>query len=129
LPEYYPLHADFLSRLALTFSHGDYAAIEAISSKEETAMLLYQRALKYYPDFRAYLGLGSLYQKKGNFYTSIKILEQGIDYFPDSQELTLCLGISLINMGEFKKALVCFDKFPDSNESRQFVPICRKAIS
>jgi radical SAM superfamily enzyme YgiQ (UPF0313 family) len=129
LPEYYPLHADFLSRLALTFSHGDYAGIKAIADKEETAILLYQRALKYHPDFRAYLGLGALYQKKGNFFASIKILEQGLDYFPDSRQLTLCLGISLINMGEFNKALACFDKFPDSNESHRFVPICRKAVS
>jgi radical SAM superfamily enzyme YgiQ (UPF0313 family) len=129
LPEYYPLHADFLSRLAMTFSHGDYAAVEAIVNKEETAILLFQTALKYHSDLRAYLGLGVLYQKRGNFSDSIEILEKGLVYFPDSQQLTLCLGISLINLGEFKKALTCFDKFPDSNESRRFVPICRKVVS
>ena len=129
LPEYYPLHADFLSRLGMTFSHGDYAAIETIIQKEETALLLYQRALKYYPDLRAYLGLGVLYQKQGKFSDSIRVLEQGLAYFPNNQPLSICLGVSLMNMKAFKKALMYFEKFSDADESRRFAPICKKAIS
>ena len=129
LPEYYPLHADFLSRLGMTFSHGDYAAIETIPKKEETAILLYQRALKYHPDLRAYLGLGVLYQKQGKYSDSIHMLEQGLSYFPDSHPLSICLGISLMNMNAFEKALTYFEKFPDADESRRFVPICINALS
>jgi anaerobic magnesium-protoporphyrin IX monomethyl ester cyclase len=128
LPEFYPLHADFLSRLGMTFSHGDYAAIETITRKEQTAILLYQRALKYYPDLRAYLGLGMLYQQQRIFSDSIRILEQGLAHFPDSQPLSICLGISLMNIKAFEKALRYFEKFPDADESHRFVPICKKEI-
>lgn len=128
LPEFYPLHADFLSRLGMTFGHGDYAAIETIAGKEETAILLYQRALRYHPDLRAYLGLGVLFQKQGKFSDSIRILEQGLSYFPNSQPLSICLAISLMNIKAFEKALTYFEKFSDADESRRFVPICKKAI-
>ncbi|MGB9498107.1 MAG: B12-binding domain-containing radical SAM protein, partial [Dissulfuribacterales bacterium] len=56
--ELYPMHADFLSRLGMTFSHGDYAKIEAVGDRERIAEKLYLRALRYFPDHRAYLGLG-----------------------------------------------------------------------
>ena len=35
--EFYQMHADFLSRLAMTFTHGDYARIEEIKEKENIA--------------------------------------------------------------------------------------------
>ena len=61
------LHADFLSRLAMTFSHGDYAAIDAIPEPRAVAERLYKRALEYHPDHRAFLGLGMLFQKQRKF--------------------------------------------------------------
>ena len=36
-PEFYPLHADFLSRLAMTFHQGDFSRIDAIPGKGQTA--------------------------------------------------------------------------------------------
>ncbi len=65
--EFYLLHAEFLSRLAMTFDHGDYAGIEAIPNKTSIAENLYRRALGYHPDQRAYLGLGIILQKEGSF--------------------------------------------------------------
>ena len=56
--QFYEMHADFCSRLAMTFSQGDYANNEAIKGKAEAAETLFNKALLYAPDHRAYLGLG-----------------------------------------------------------------------
>ena len=39
--ELYPMHSDFLSRLAMTFDHGDYAGIEMIKEKGESEFVNY----------------------------------------------------------------------------------------
>lgn len=94
----YPFHADFFSRLGMTFSHGDYAGVEAIPGKDAVAEQLYKQALKYGTDHRAYLGLGILNQKKGNFQESAVILSSGVDHFPDSVDMQKCLEISRMNI-------------------------------
>lgn len=94
----YGMHADFLSRLAMTFSHGDYAGIPEIRDKEETAESLYKRSLEYAPDHRAYLGLGILNQKKRDYAASIEIVTRGLKNFPDSEQLRQCLDISCRNL-------------------------------
>ncbi len=93
----YELHADFLSRLAMTFSHGDYADIPEIKEKEATAKKLYKKSLKYAPNHRAYLGLGILLQKEGDYHASINILSEGLKKYPESGQLKQCLGVSNIN--------------------------------
>jgi len=90
----YEKHADFYSRLAMTFSHGDYSRIEAIREKEETAEKLYLKSLDYAPNHRTYLGLGILKQESGDSRKSIQILSEGIEHFPGSEALNLCLGIA-----------------------------------
>jgi anaerobic magnesium-protoporphyrin IX monomethyl ester cyclase len=90
----YEKHADFLSRLAMTFSHGDYSNIPEIREKERTAKKLYERSLEYAPNHRAYLGLGILNQKQGDYNASIKILTEGLKIYPDSGYLNQCLKIS-----------------------------------
>ncbi len=96
----YVHHADFLSRLGMTFSHGDYANIPEIREKDLTAKRLFERALKYAQDHRAYLGLGILSQKQGNYDASIKILSEGLKFYPESMHLKQCLDISNMNKGE-----------------------------
>ncbi|MEW6587498.1 MAG: radical SAM protein, partial [Nitrospirota bacterium] len=91
-------HADFLSRLAMTFSHGDYAAVEAIPEKEKVAERLFSRALSYFPDHRAYLGLGIIKQRSGRYEESVAVLSEGTKYYPDSEQLAVCLGISFMNL-------------------------------
>lgn len=125
----YESHADFLSRLAMTFSHGDYSLIEAIPEKEKISQRLYERALFYYPDHRAYLGLGIIKQKQGKYEESAQILSDGIKHFPDSEQISICLGIAYMNMGRYKEALDCFKKFPESKEALQYVSACYKAMS
>ncbi len=122
------LHADFLSRLAMTFSHGEYASVQAIPDKDRIAELLYKKALSYAPVLRAYLGLGSLLQRLERYQESIAVLTQGMRRYPESDQLALCCGISHICLGQFKTALVCFDAFPESPEMEPYRKECRRAM-
>jgi radical SAM superfamily enzyme YgiQ (UPF0313 family) len=127
-PLFYPLHADFLSRLGLTFSHGEYAGIEEIPEKEKTAQKLFQRALDYHPDHRAYLGLGMLAQRQNDFVGSIRILKEGIGHFPESEELLTCMGIDHMNLGDFRAAIACFSPFEGNGRVDGYIEACRKRL-
>lgn len=126
--ELYESHADFLSRLAMTFSHGDYAAIEAIPHKDELAERLYNRALTYFPHHRAYFGLGILKQKQRQYEESISILSEGIRYFPESEQLAICIGISHMNLSQYEKALSCLQKFSHSENALKYIHACNQAL-
>ncbi len=124
----YPLHADFCSRLAMTFTHGDYARIEGIRDKDRLAEKLYTKALRYHPDHRAYLGLGILHQKKQEYALSARFLLEGLQHFPRSRQLRLCLGISRMNLGRFTEALSCFDKCHGEPEVERLIAACKQAL-
>jgi len=126
--EFYEMHSDFLSRIGMTFSHGDYAGIEAIPEKEKIAEGLFKKALDYYPDHRAYLGWATIKQINQVYRASIRILTEGMEYFPDSEPLNLCQGINYMNCGEFSKALSFFLKFKDSKEAVYYIAECYKAL-
>jgi anaerobic magnesium-protoporphyrin IX monomethyl ester cyclase len=126
--ELYESHTDFLSRLAMTFSHGDYSAIEAIPQKDELSERLYERALSCFPDHRAYLGLGILRQKQRKYKESIAILSEGTKNFPESEQLAVCLGISYMNLSEYEKALQCLQKFSHSEDVIKYIRSCYKAL-
>ena len=126
--ELYPMHSDFLSRLAMTFDHGDYAEIESIKEKEKIAEKLYKRSLQYCPDPRAFLGLGIAKQKSSNYKQSVKILAKGIKHFPNDQKLHLCMGISYMNLLEYKKALSYLRPFQESKEVQPYIANCYKAL-
>jgi anaerobic magnesium-protoporphyrin IX monomethyl ester cyclase len=127
-PEMAPLHADFLSRLGLTFTHGDYAAIEEVPSKEQTAEGLFRRALSYHPDHRAYLGLGILAQRQHDFAGSIRVLSEGVEHFPKSEALHTCMGIDYMNLGDFQNALKCFLPFEGTGQVHNYIAECRKRL-
>ncbi len=112
----------------MTFSHGDYAKNDVIKAKDETAEKLYRKSLSYYPNHRAYLGLGIVKQKNREFEESIKILSEGIEFFAESQDLNLCLGISHINLEEYDKALPYFLKFPDSKKADYNIARCYQEL-
>ncbi len=124
----YESHADFLSRFGMTFSHGDYASIEAIPEKEKVAQRLYERSLSYRPNQRAYLGLGIIMQKQRQYVESIKILSEGVKHFPESESIVTCLGISYMNLGKHREALNCFQKFPDLPEVLQYIAACYNSL-
>lgn len=121
-----PLNADFCSRLAMTFSHGDYARIEAVPDPDGTAETLYRRSLAYFPDHRAFLGLAVLHQKRGEHSEAARLLEEGLIRFPESEPLSLCLGISLMSTGRLEAALALFERFPGSGEAAGYAEQCRK---
>jgi len=127
--ELYPLHADFCSRLAMTFDHGDYADIDAIHGKKRTAEKLYKKALSYFPDPRAYLGLGIIYQKRRIYQESILILTEGLSHFPDDHQLNLCLGISHMHVGAYDKALSFLIPLQSSKQALQYIINCYQALN
>lgn len=121
-------HADFLSRLGMTFSHGDYAPIEAIPGKDAVAGRLYERALAYAPDQRAFLGLGIIRQKQGRHGEAISLLSEALQKFPKNESIAICLGISFMNRGDYREALTQFQRFPDSREALHYANICIHAL-
>lgn len=124
----YPFHADFLSRLGLTFSHGDYARVDQIRDRDRIAEKLYQKSLHYAPDHRAYLGLGILQQKNRQYEESIAVLERALGHFPHSVPLHTCLGLSYLNLGDYRAALSHFPEETDSEEIKSYIHICREAL-
>jgi tetratricopeptide (TPR) repeat protein len=127
--EFYPLHADFCARLGMTFDHGDYAQNDAIKDKKRIAENLYLKALTYHPHPSAYLGLGILNQKKSDYHESIKILSEGIGYFPNNEQLNICLGVSHMNLGDFKTALPFLLKFQHSKQALELIINCYRAMN
>ncbi len=125
---FYELHADFLSRLGMTFSHGDYARIEAIREKQKIAGGLYKRSLDYYPNDRAYLGLGIVRQQERDFRGSVSVLSEGIRVFPDNEQLNICLGLSYMNLGKYEKALESFLKFRNSEHAAPHIAECYRVL-
>ena len=124
----YPLHAGFCSRLAMTFDHGDYSRIDAIRHKDDIAEKLYRRSLTYYPNARAYLGLGILNQKKGAYREACDLLSHGLSHFPKDPQLNICLGVSLMNLERYEQALSCFSGFEHVKEAAYFAGECRKVL-
>jgi anaerobic magnesium-protoporphyrin IX monomethyl ester cyclase len=124
----YPLHADFLSRLGMTFSQGDYANIPYIKKKDQVAERLFLKALNYGPDLRAFLGLGMVKQKNRDFLASVSALQKGVQHFPESESLHLCLAISYMNLGRYQEALPHLLKFPNSAEGASHLETCRQAL-
>ncbi len=127
--ELYEEHADFLSRLGMTFSHGDYSMVEAIENKDGIAEKLFRKSLDYYPNDRAYLGLGMLQQKNRRFEEAVEILSKGVELFPDSEDLSLCLGISYMNIGNYNAALSRLQKMQDSKEATYYIEKCQQELS
>jgi hypothetical protein len=101
-------HADFYSRLGMTFTHGDYAKIDAIADKEAIAEKLFLKSLSYFPDFRAYLGLAILYQKQRLFQKSMGVISQALSHFSGSMDLHICQGVNHMNLNDFDRALSIF---------------------
>jgi anaerobic magnesium-protoporphyrin IX monomethyl ester cyclase len=127
-PDLYACHADFLSRLGMTFSHGDYANDTRIKDTDATARGLFQRALTYHPDLRAFLGLGMLFLKHKQIDPAIQILDQGLTHFPGSKDLGLCKGICLMNQQQFADALVCLSDLNQHPDVRHYLAICKKEL-
>ena len=125
-PEMYPLHADFLSRLALTFSHGDYAINPQVENNLATAVMLFERSLHYHPDHRAFWGLGLVYQHLRRFDESLAVLQQGIEHHKTSLDLHMALANSLMRLHRYPEARQCLEAIPDHPRAvEQLIRCCR----
>jgi len=129
IKELYPWHADFLSRLAMTFSHGEYANDTRVKNQAETAEELYLKALSYAPDERAFLGFAMLYQRQKHFDKSISILEKGLTHHSENKDLNLCMGISHMNTGRYKTALIFLEKVKTYPGARPYIDICHQHLN
>jgi radical SAM superfamily enzyme YgiQ (UPF0313 family) len=125
----YEMHADFWSRLGMTFSHGDYSRIDAIKDKDEIAEKLFKKSLAYHANGRAYLGLGMIEQKRKRFENAVEILSKGAMLFPDNEELNLCLGIGYMNLGDCSAALTYLLKLQRSKEASYYIEKCQQELS
>ncbi len=121
-----PFHADFCSRLAMTFSHGDYARIPEVPNADRVAETLYRRSLGFFPDHRAYLGLAVLLQKRGDHAEALRLLQEALERFPESEPLGLCLGVTLMSVGRYDEALAWFSRFPESWDAAAYAARCRE---
>jgi radical SAM superfamily enzyme YgiQ (UPF0313 family) len=126
--ELYPWHAAFFSRLAMTFDHGDYCAIDGMKHKDRLVEKLYRRSLTYYPNTEAYLGLAILNQKRGAPRAAVEVAAQGCAHFPNDARLNICLGVGLMNLAQYDQALERLLKFQDEKDALRFAARCYEAM-
>ncbi len=112
----------------MTFDHGDYSGIDAIKNKDKIAARLYQKALQYHPNARAYLGLGIFNQKKQAYAASVTILSQGLEYFPDDEQLNICMAVSRMHTGAYQEALSYLLKFQHLQQTLGLIANCYHAL-
>lgn len=124
----YPQHSRFFSRLAMTFDHGDYSAIDAIQPKDRLVEKLYRQSLNFYPNAEAYLGLAILNQKRDAQQDALDILSHGLSHFPNDVRLNVCLGVGLMNLADYDQALDRFLEFPDDKYAVHFAARCYEAL-
>ncbi len=128
-PELYPMHADFYSRLAISFDKGEYSRVEALGDSKVIAEKLYRKSLEYHPVPRAYLGIGMIRQKNRDLAGSIEVLSEGVKHFPDDELINTCLGISYMNLGQFNSALSYLLKFQESQQALNFIATCYNGLN
>ena len=124
----YPQHSRFFLRLAMTFDHGDYSAVDVPRYKDRLVETLYRQSLNYYPNAEASLGLGILHQKRGAHRDAVDILLEGLSHFPDDARLNICLGAGLMNLADYDQALARFLEFPDEKDAVHFAARCYEAL-
>jgi Tfp pilus assembly protein PilF len=112
----------------MTFHQGDYARIDAIPNKRETAAGLYRRALDYHPDARAFLGLGMLGQQRGDFAAASDILGRGLNHYPEDGALQMCMAVNDMNQGCYGPALKRLQQMEPTAQTREWIAKCRKVM-
>ena len=121
-----PLHAQFLSRLAMTFSHGEYARDKRVKNADRTAVTLFEKALRFYPCPTAFQGLAMICQKQKDFAGAMAFLDKGLSHFPRDRELCVCMGVCLMNTGDFSRALDYFTPFAQDPALGRYISICQQ---
>jgi radical SAM superfamily enzyme YgiQ (UPF0313 family) len=120
--------AGFLSRLGMTFSHGDYAAINSAVDTSQIAIELYRRALDLYPDHRAFWAMAMVYQRLARWDRAIDILNLGLAHFPNSKDLAIGMGVSLMHTAQYRQALEHLLPHSHSKRAAPYVEHCRRQL-
>ena len=90
---------------------------------------LYRKALQYHPNARAYLGIGILNQKKGEYGKAADIVSEGLAHFPDDVQLNICLAVGYMNLNRFEKALNHLLPYKHAPEALQYAAQCYRALN
>jgi hypothetical protein len=56
-------------------------------------------------------------------------LSEGIQYFPDHEQLNVCLGVSHMNIANYEAALSFFLKFQHSKQALELIINCYRAMN
>ena len=118
-------HADFLARLGMTFHQGDYARDPLVPDAAAIAEGLYRRSLDLFPDAAAALGLGLMLQKRRDYVQSVRVLALGLTANESHPKLAMALAVSLMNLGDFAKALAFLEPLGDDPRARHYAELCR----
>ena len=97
-PDMAGLHADFLSRLGMTFLEGEHAET-AGPEGPVLARELFERSLGFAPDARALLGLGLMAGRSGDLEEAAGLFERGLERFPEHAGLRRGLASALSGLG------------------------------
>jgi radical SAM superfamily enzyme YgiQ (UPF0313 family) len=127
-PDIAKYQAGFLSRLGMTFSHGDYAAIDTAIDTSQVALELCKRALSLYPDHRAYWAMAMVYQRQNQWDRAIDILNIGLANFPKSEELAIGMGVSLMRAAQYRQALAYLMPHAHSKQVAPYIERCRREL-
>ncbi|MBI5962414.1 MAG: tetratricopeptide repeat protein [Chloroflexi bacterium] len=76
----------------------------------------------------AYLGLGSTYRTLGQYVESKKILLEGLEHFPDANEMKVFLAMTLYNLGENHEAVSSLLKLITDTTSDEIIENYERAI-
>jgi Tfp pilus assembly protein PilF len=100
-----------------------------VNNQEETAKRLFEKALAYAPEPKAFLGLAMLLQKHRHLDRAIQTLDEGLAAFPENKDLNICMGVCLMNTGSFTQALAIFERFRQWPETGHYIKICHQHTS
>ncbi|MGE4552761.1 MAG: radical SAM protein [Desulfovibrionaceae bacterium] len=126
-PALAPCHADFLSRLGLTFLEGDYAALGEPAMRADLAGTLFDAALGYGEHPRAWLGRGILRQMERDADGAAEAFERGLGLDRDNASLRLGLAVARMNQGRFAEALTALEPLGPAPEAEALRAHCRAA--
>ena len=77
----------------------------------------------------AYLGLGSTYRSLGRYTEAEAVLRQGLDRFPQANDIKVFLAMALHNLGRSKAAVECLLTIIAETSSDKEVQGYRRAIA
>ena len=67
-------------------------------------------------------------QNNKEFEEAVRIFSKGVELFPESEELSLCLGITYMNLRDYDTALSYLMKLQHSKEASYYIEQCHKEL-